>query len=442
MMKNLIITILLLLLVNSLSANGGPVFDNKLGSTGNVTFVKKSALQLVKEDLKIKVDGEKAHFQVRYTFQNIGGDTKIQFAFPMETRMFGWSCWGEKEPECQANRAKEIKNFIEKEKVFGYKISKNGKDLKWSKKSETKTIKDSTEEDEEKISEWFISEIEFKKFEKAEIYISYTIESGRTLGFYSCSAMPQITSRDIHYNFYPASFFGTGTVGDLSVTVDLTELKKDNGKLDETRGLEFIEQSPGVLKFEGKNVDFKKVKEFLVWYSVEEKDRSDYIKAKRLLPTQQFRIVSPNIAPENVKKMFDFDPETCFAPGKENEISFFFDKKSLPGYSAILLKTSKNDKFKVTGEMKCDSWDSEDVFEYTSDKIRKCDRCSASRCEMQKKPNCKFPTECAYDLIDPGDYDPTNVKECRIKIKVEPAGATKNAPCISEIFIMPKYLFD
>lgn len=419
-------------------ANGGPVFDNKLASTGNLVFVKKANIRLLKEDLKIKVDGERAHFQVKYTFQNIGGNTKIQFAFPMETEMFGWDC-GEKELECQAKRAKEIKNFLEKEKVFDYKISKNGKDLKWSKKSETKKIKDNPDVDMNNIIEWFISEIEFKKFEKAEIYISYSIESDRELWFYSCSAMPQITSRDIRYNFYPASFFGTGTVGDLSVTVDLTELKKDNGKLDETRGLEFIEQSPGVLKFEGKNVDFKKVKEFLVWYSIEEKDRSDYIKAKRLLPTQ-FRIVLPNIAPENVKKMFDFDPETCFAPGKENEISFFFDKKSLPGYSAILLKTSKNDKFKVTGEMKCDSWYSEDVFEYTSDKIRKCDLCSASRCEMQQKPNCKFPTDCAYDLIDPGDYDPTKVKECRIKIKIEPVGATKNAPCISEIFIMPHYL--
>ena len=120
---------------------------------------------------------------MRYTFQNIGGDTKIQFAFPMETEMFGWSCWGEKEPECQANRAKEIKNFIEKEKVFDYKISKNGKDLKWSKKSETKKIKDNPDVDTNNIIEWFISEIEFKKFEKAEIHISYTIESDRELGF-------------------------------------------------------------------------------------------------------------------------------------------------------------------------------------------------------------------------------------------------------------------
>ena len=93
MVKNLIISVILLFLADLLYANGGPVFDNKLGSTGNLTFVKKAALQLVKEDLKIKVDGEKAHFQVRYTFQNIGGDTKIQFAFPMETEMFGWDCW-------------------------------------------------------------------------------------------------------------------------------------------------------------------------------------------------------------------------------------------------------------------------------------------------------------------------------------------------------------
>lgn len=409
-------------------AHDRAVFDNKLGATGNLTFVKKTNLQLLKEDLKIKIDGEKAHFQVRYTFQNTGGDTKIQFAFPMEANISDFEI-----------SDKEVKRFIEKEKVFDYKIEKNGKDLKWSKKSETKKIKDNPDVDMNNIIEWFISEIEFKKFEKSEIYISYSIESDRELWFYSCSAMPQITSRDIHYNFYPASFFGTGTVGDLSVTVDLTELKKDNGKLDETRGLEFIEQTPGVLKFEGKNVDFKKVREFLVWYSIEDKDRSEYIKAKRLLPTQ-FRIVSPEIAPENVKKMFDFDPETCFALGKENEISFFFDKKFLPGYSAILLKTSKNDRFKVTGKMDCDSLDREEKFEYTSDKIRKCDLCSAARCEMQQKPNCKFPTDCAYDLIDPGDYDPTNIKKCRIKIKVESAGATKNIPCISEIFIMPYYL--
>lgn len=429
-MKNIIFSAVLLFCF-CVFANGGPVFDNKLGATGNLTFVKKTNLQLLKEDLKIKIDGEKAHFQVRYTFQNTGGDTKIQFAFPMETNISDFEI-----------SDKEVKRFIEKEKVLSYKISKNGNDLKWLKKSETRKIENCLSADIGdiiKVSEWFISEIEFKKFEKAEIYISYTIESDRELGFYSCSAIPILYDRTVHYNFYPASFFGNGTVGDLSVTVDLTELKKDNGKLDETRGLEFIEQTPGVLKFEGKNVDFKKVREFLVWYSIEDKDRSEYIKAKRLLPTQ-FRIVSPEIAPENVKKMFDFDPETCFALGKENEISFFFDKKFLPGYSAILLKTSKNDRFKVTGKMDCDSLNREEKFEYTSDKIRKCDLCSAARCEMQQKPNCKFPTDCAYDLIDPGDYDPTNIKKCRIKIKVESAGATKNIPCISEIFIMPYYL--
>ena len=229
-------------------ANGGPVFDNKLGATGNVTFVKKANLQLLKEDLKIKIDGEKAHFQVRYTFQNIGGDTKIQFAFPMETEISDFVI-----PD------KKVKNFIKKEKVLSYKISKNGKDLKWLKKAEITKVENCLSADIGdimKIREWFISEIEFKKFEKAEIYIAYTIESDRELGFYSCSSMPYITSRNILYNFYPASFFGNGTVGDLSVTVDFTELKKDNGKLEEINGLNFTEQTPGILKFEGKNVDF------------------------------------------------------------------------------------------------------------------------------------------------------------------------------------------
>ncbi len=91
--------------------------------------------------------------------------------------------------------------------------------------------------------------------------------------------------------------------------------------------------------------------------------------------------------------------------------------------------------------MKCDHVSSKDVsFDYIPGKVRKWDNC-AYAAKVLEKSDCKFPTECAYDLIDPGDYDPTNVKECRMKIKVEPAGRTKNAPCISEIFIMPKELF-
>ncbi|MBO4441478.1 hypothetical protein J5834_05105, partial [bacterium] len=85
-MKKLIFLIIFLFCL-CVFANGGAVFDSKLGSTGNLTFVKKANLQLLKEDLKIKIDGEKAHFQVRYTFQNTGGDTKIHFAFPMETEI-------------------------------------------------------------------------------------------------------------------------------------------------------------------------------------------------------------------------------------------------------------------------------------------------------------------------------------------------------------------
>ncbi len=415
-------------------ANGGAVFDSKLGSTGNLTFVKKANLQLLKEDLKIKIDGEKAHFQVRYTFQNIGGDTKIHFAFPMETEISDFVI-----PD------KKVKRFIEKEKVLSYKIAKNGKDLKWLKKAETTKVKNFPGADPEdiiKISEWFISEIEFKKFEKAEIYITYTIESNRYLGFYSCSAMPELYGRRVHYNFYPASFFGNGTVGDLSVTIDLTELKKDKGELGGTDELEFKEQAPGILKFEGKNVDFKKTKEFGFWYSIKEKDNSDYIKAKRLLPAH-FRIVSPKISPEDVKKMFDFDPDTCFTPGKEKEFTFLFDKKSLPGYSSLLLKTSKNDKFQVAGEMECGSRDSIDKvsFEYIHGKVRKWDNC-AYKATILEKPNCKFPTECAYDLLNPGDYYAEEFEECRIKIKIEPDKTTKKAPCISEIFIMPHDLWE
>ena len=59
---------------------------------------------------------------------------------------------------------------------------------------------------------------------------------------------------------------------------------------------------------------------------------------------------------------------------------------------------------------------------------------------IEKVKKCDFITDCAYDLFDLGDYDATNVKECRMNIKIEPLGTTKDFPCISEILILPHYL--
>jgi hypothetical protein len=416
-------------------ANGGPIFDYNIGSTGNIRFIKKSNLKLLKEDLQINIEDEKTHFKIKYIFQNIGGDEKIQFAFPMETKKEGVFYEGEEVK-------KKIETFIERKKVDSYQISINRKKINYSKKSETIKL----EHEGYEIREWFVSEVEFKKFEKAEIFISYTIESYRDIHLHSCSTQPKISERTLQYDFSPASFFGDGMVSDLNVVVDFTDLKKINGKFIKSEGLEFIEQKPGVIEFTGKNIDFNKVKGVLLTYDIKSKDRKEYIGAKRMLP-EKFKIIKPAIPLSQLKRLFDFNAETSLCLEKENKIEFLFDEANLPGYGAIVLSNHKADKFRIYSEVYCsiqntDPIDEKISFEYSSDKFRYCNLCSNSECEIKERKNCNLLTDCADDLFDLGDYDPTKVKECRLKIRIETVESTKNAPCISEILLLPHYQGD
>lgn len=423
-------------LVFSLFANGGPIFDYKIGSTGNIRFIKKSNLKLVKEDLQINIKDEKAHFKIKYIFQNIGGGETIKFAFPMETKKEGVFYDGEEVK-------KKIETFIEKKKVDSYQISVNRKNISYSKKSETVKLENGGYE----IREWFVSEVEFKKLEKAEIFISYTIESYREIYLYSCSAQPKISKRTLRYDFSPASFFGDGTVSDLNVVVDFSGLKKINGKFIKSEGLEFIKQKPGVVKFTGKNIDFNKVKDVLLTYDIKSKDRKEYIGAKRMLP-EKFKIIKPAIPLSQLKRLFDFNSETSLCLEKDNEIEFLFDEANLPGYGAIFLSNKRNAKCKIHSKVHCSRQDTEFIderisFEYSFNEFRDCDLCNNSKCEMKERKNCHFLTDCADDLFDLGDYDPTKVKECALKIKIKPIDSTANdACCISEIILLPHYQGD
>jgi hypothetical protein len=343
-------------------ANGGPIFDYKIGSTGNIRFMKKNNIRLVKEELNINIDGEKAHFKVRYIFQNIGGAEKIKFAFPMETRKEGEFYDGEE-------AKKKIETFIEKKKVDPYQISINRKNISYSKKSETVKL----ENGGYKIREWFVSDVEFKKFEKSEIFISYTTESYRDIHLHSCSAQPKISERTLQYDFSPASFFGDGTVSDLNVVVDFTGLEKINGKFIRSEGLDFIEQKPGVIEFNGKNIDFNKVKGVLLTYDIKSKDRKEYIGAKRMLP-EKFKIIKPAIPLSQLKRLFDFNAVTSLCLEKDNEIEFLFDSTSLPGYGAIVLSNQKADKFRIYSEVHCsrqntDSIGEKALFEISKEKF-------------------------------------------------------------------------
>ncbi len=408
--------LLIILFSCLLYANGGPIDMFTLEGTGNITFVKKASIELLKEDLFIKIDGNKAHFNVRYIFKNRSEKEKISFAFPITVRQF--------------SSYLEPGQKFDEEMVYGYTLTVNGNKKNHSRKYEIA---------ETEIKEWFISEIEFEKEKETVVSIKYTVYVSPHMYSYSCSAKPALNKHFIFYDFYPASYFGINKVGELNVNLDVSNIK---GTLHEIKGLEFKSSNKNIKIYHGKNVDFTKIKKLEISYDLKDKDKYEFYNYQKV-NLNELEIVKPKMRKSVSNKMFDFNKNTytCLNDG---EISFVFPEKYLPGFMGILFPDKKRKDYQVKatvifvdkeGVEKVDSRDMD--FTTSSSKNRVCDYCGAYGCSMEEKKNSKYLMDSIDDVFDLAEYDETGIKECRVKINIKSLNPKDKHICISELIFLP-----
>ena len=426
--KRYVVFVSVFLFALGLFSNGGPIKSYGLGSAGNIQFIRKKNIELMNESVFVKIEGREVKYEIKYTFANKGETEKITFAFPMEVIIEDFNIDSEKE------RKAFIDKELKKSRVSSYKLSVNKKALPYKIKAEAHKLK----EGGYLVKEWFVSEIELGKGLKTEVVISFSAASQGDLSFYSCSALPEFSERKINYDFYPASFFGEGTVQHLTVRIDFSEILKMNGKVLKYEGLDFKKSENGVFLFSGKKINLKKTKGFSFSYDMSRKEKFDYFNKIRM-GHDKLKILKPDADSSELLKMFDSNLETTYCLKKGQEIELFFDKNVLPGYGGLIMKDSKEDEFKIDVNVECCGFKGNESFIYSSENFRECDLCSKSKCEFKKKSDCLYYTDCMSDLFDLGDYDATKVEKCQVKIKITPEKAGQNESCIGEIIILPYY---
>jgi len=414
----------LFLLTVDLLSNGGPIENFDIGKTGNVVFIEKSKVEILSENLDIKINGARVYYKVRYVFVNKGKSEKIKFAFPVQSERRFWD-----------DNKKDETEFLKKRKFFDYKITVNGQKIpnKWK----TDVIV-SGYGDFFTIKEFFISELKMKKDDETVVEISYSADSDFGAYIYSCSSRPKINSRLLIYDFFPASYFGKGFVKKLNVDVDFTEVIRSKGKILNISGLRFKKTAPGKMNFQGIDFSFKKNRELVINYEINKKDKHDYYLKKRIRPENLIVKTSSGVE-EDLSFMFDANPETeiCLKDsGGVFKIHINFKKGALPGFLSAMINESHKNNLKVIVDVDCGFKEKETFDLQTEKRLVGGDGCEDGDYSLEKKKQCKYFVNCMDELNDFGDYNPTGIKDCKIDIEFKKNKKMKEV-CIKEFLILP-----
>lgn len=422
--QSLIFSIIFLILsAENLFANGGPVENFDIGKTGNVVFIEKSKVEILSEDLDIKINGARVYYKVRYVFVNRGKTEKIKFAFPVQSERRFWD-----------DNKKDEMEFLKKRKFFDYKVAVNGQNISSEWKTEVLVGGGG---DFFTIKEFFISEFEIKKRAQTSVEISYSADSDFGAYIYSCSSRPKINSRLLVYDFYPASYFGRGSVKKLNIDVDFTEVLNLKGKILKISGLKFKKTAPGKMNFKGVNVNFKKTRELVINYEINKKDKHDYYLKNRIRP-ENFVVKTTSSDEKGISSMFDINPETEFCLKNDDgvfKIHIDFKKGALPGFLSAMIKEAHKKDLKVIVDVKCRIEEKETFVLQPGKQLVGGDGCEDGEYRLIDKKECDYFVNCMDELNDLGDYDPTKINSCEIDFEFKTNRKIKEI-CIEELLML------
>ncbi|AFM03908.1 hypothetical protein Fleli_1484 [Bernardetia litoralis DSM 6794] len=295
-MKNL--TLLFFLFFQTLSlafANGGVVDENYFKKTGNIRLLQKADISLLKEDLRIKIVSDTTFIEVTYLLKNNGNTQSVHYGFPVDRYKSDW-------------RDEPYTSVLYFEAFVNQKTKKHEH---WK----TEQTEKENDKNYEIIREWYGLTLDFKKGRTQTLTIKYAIQNYRSDYYYAFYFIPDPSERRFVYDLFPSSSWGNGIVSDLSVTMDLSDLKKHECSTEIT-GLEGLENKnqDGIYTLQTQNFDLKKESFISITYD-NSKRAIDYC-LKNVY--KFFPISSISSSAENAEYLIDNDPNTVWK-GKEGD---------------------------------------------------------------------------------------------------------------------------
>ncbi|HRI60149.1 MAG TPA: hypothetical protein PK228_10515 [Saprospiraceae bacterium] len=314
-------------------ANGGPVNPASVVRVGDVELLNMPNVELVREDLHIRIEGEYSVITVRYLLRSHDYKTDTMlYGFPVDFLMGEWSEKFEWQPDFVPSfeilmdkkplPVRSQTDFSVMHDTFNT-IDNNfrGKYEKWQPEAFRR--------------KWFFTEFVLKKENPSELEVRYRIKNHSNDFATTKDFFPSFSQRSFRYDFTPAAYWGEGKVGEFNVTVDDSEVTRCNGRF-KISGLDFQRNSEGILTFNEKNFALEKAEDLRFSLEMDEKFRSDYVREHQFPRNMIHKMyASSTLSGGNysVDNLLDGNFSTAWVEGQNNNgTGAWVEFELLPGY--------------------------------------------------------------------------------------------------------------
>jgi hypothetical protein len=193
-------------------ANGGPVAWSSASGAGDVGPVSESRVQLVSEDLKIKLDSDGKHFHVSATYQlkNDGPPIKVPYGVPL----FWYPPDLGDEDDGSVRKLTTAKELAYPK---GVAIKVGGRPYPCQMKG-VHITKATSEDGTDRVDAWCVATIEVPTGDSVPLTLNYLGSYEFVDMAYSKSPFTEFDARQFHYALSPASYWAGHP--NFNVTID------------------------------------------------------------------------------------------------------------------------------------------------------------------------------------------------------------------------------
>ncbi len=420
-------TLLFLSIILKTFANGGPIDGSVFYKTGDIVLMKYAGIKLIKENLKIKLDGDYSLVTVNYILENKSSYKKgITYGFPVE--LLANSDWGEEEEDFLV----DIK-FSMNVNVLPLKSQTDLSEFK-------SEVKDFKENEVSVKRRWYVVEFSIEKEETIQLTVSYKVKNSFIDWATSKSFFENYDERKFIYDFTPAHKWGNGSVESMNIEVDASKIIANGGKVN-IKGVS-LSKNKGIYNLTENNFDLKNALPLYISYENKSKNFSKRVLKHRISEKHIKKVkVSSKLRGDYEKEnLFDINFNTAWVEGKRGpgigeKIEIELDNYKVAAICLINGYSKNAEVFKKNNRLKKIKVDTEMIDYEDASKIIKQSKEIIFKDKKFKEINLNNFYHLNETVEDYGGFL-LKVKKITITILEVYRGTTYNDTCISELFLL------